>query len=380
MASVVVKTTHRCNAACVYCLAAEDVRSRGPSMTAAVLERLFQRIDEFLRARPRERLTLLWHGGEPLMMGPAFYEEALACQERCCPVTRSRIQHRMQSNLTLFSPKFAEPLRRLGIFGIGTSYEPLPDIRGLGKTRDGEAYRERFRAGVAALEAEGFGWGLIYVVTRPALAEPEAIYRDLTLLKPDGNINVHPVDICSSGSAEAARRLAVSPRELADFLGRLFALWWPERERRPHMEPFRSLIAALTEEKPRLYCLDAGTCAATHFGIEPDGTISHCGRASDRGVLRYGSLFERSFAEVLDDAERSAIAGRAGALAEGECRGCRFWPLCHGGCPLDAHDGSGSFLAKTPWCETKRILFSETLEPALNIRYGAPHVDPHQAR
>ncbi|MEO5375359.1 MAG: radical SAM protein [Alphaproteobacteria bacterium] len=365
MVSVIVKPTLRCNAACAYCSSANAARSSRDRMPPAVLERLFDRVHEFLTERPRETVVITWHGGEPLLMGPGFFEDVLACQRRSCGTTASRIAHRLQTNLTLFGERFVAPLRRLGLFGIGTSYEPLPGLRGLGKARDCDAYRERFHEAVRLLEAERFGWGLIYVVTRPALDRAEEIFAELIRLKPDGNISLHAVDPGPDGAGD----LAISPRQFADFLGTVFTTWWPRRERHPHVEPFRSLTRSILDGVPHLYCREAGTCAATHLGVEPDGTYSHCGRASDRQVLEYGSVFERSFAEVLADPRRVPIAGRQTTLRQGACRDCRLWSLCHGGCPLDAVDATGDFAAPSPWCEATKAFIEDHFEPITGTRY-----------
>lgn len=366
MLSVIVKPTLRCNAACAYCSSAHAAQSSRDAMSSVVLERLFERVDQFLTERPGEVVTLTWHGGEPLLMGPGFFADILACQQQKCRETAPRIVHRLQSNLTLFGERFVEPMKKLGIIGIGTSYETLPDLRGLGKTRDAEAYRERFLAAVRLLEVERFGWGLIYVVTRPALATPEAIYAELTRLKTDGNINFNVVN----PGAEGVGDLAVSPRQFADFLGAVFALWWPERERYPHVEPFRSLTRTLVDRVPHLYCKEAGTCAATHLAVEPDGSYSHCGRASDRRVLEYGSLFEHSFAEALADPRRTPLVERQATLRQGACRECRFWSLCHGGCPLDAWDATGEMADRSPWCEATKSFIEDFFEPITGTRYN----------
>lgn len=377
MVSVVVKPTVRCNATCIYCNSHHGARSDQDTMTDDVLDRFFRCVDEFLADRPSERLTVLWHGGEPLLMGPEFFEKALDRQQRRCADTQGRITHRMQSNLTLFSSRFADVFRGLGIFGIGTSYETLDGLRGLGRERNSTAYRESFLRGIRVLEEERLGWGLIYVVTRGALDRPRETYGELVELKPDGNINFHAV----TTPPEDPHGLAVTPRQFADFLGAVFELWWPERERRPHVEPFRVLTLAAGDGTPRLSCKEAGNCAATHAGLEPDGTWSQCGRASDRRLLGYGTVFDRSLSDVLGDSARLEIGQRQALLMEGECKGCRFWPLCHGGCPIDSWDATGSFGHKTPWCETKRVFMEEYFEPITGYRYGGGgDGDPHQTR
>jgi len=86
-------------------------------------------------------------------------------------------------------------------------------------------------------------------------------------------------------------------------------------------------------------------------------------------LLEYGHLSRHSFAEILADPQRKVLLGRNQILREGECRDCRFWSICHGGCPLDAQAGAGSFLQKSPWCTAKRGFIEKYFEPVTGVRF-----------
>ena len=114
MATIILKASERCNSNCVYC----DVvfkQQTGADMPLEILEQVFIRTNEFLSAFPGEQVELLWHGGEPLILGPDYYWEALRLQRRHCPETQGRITHSIQTNLTLFSESFVEIFRELGL-------------------------------------------------------------------------------------------------------------------------------------------------------------------------------------------------------------------------------------------------------------------------
>ncbi len=372
MAVMILKATVQCNSNCIYCDAVDKVRSGIHTMPVEVLELFFKRADEFLRENPDERMIVIWHGGEPLMPGPEFFEQAFRLQNEICRQTGSRLVHRIQSNLTLFSPRFAEVFRKMGIFGIGTSYDPIPGIRGFGKGRDSDAYDRRFRNGLKVLEDEGFGWGLIYVVTSRSLERPLDIYHALCRLKPDGNIKFQPVLLCGHDP----QGLAVTPEQFAEFLGAIFTAWWAERQTRPMVEPFRVLTDAILHGSRKSYCTDLGRCAASYFALAPDGMISHCGRSVDRGLLDYGPISLHSFSEILEDSRRKVLLERGRILCDGECRGCRFWVLCHGGCPLDALEETGSLMRKSPWCKAKKGFIERYFEPVTGVRFAPDIAGP----
>jgi len=50
------------------------------------------------------RINIIWHGGEPLLMGLDFYKEMLALQKNY----NCQIYNSIQSNLTLLSPEMAD--------------------------------------------------------------------------------------------------------------------------------------------------------------------------------------------------------------------------------------------------------------------------------
>jgi uncharacterized protein len=362
MTTLILKPTEACNAACVYCEVDRKGWRNAKIMPAEMLERLFERVDEYLRGEPAAQLEIIWHGGEPLLLGPAYFERARDFQDKHCAKTSGRIRHTMQTNLTLLTPDHVAAMRRLGMSSVGTSYDPVLGVRLLKKNDDGTAYNRRFLDAVALLEREGFRWGVICVVTKRSLDRPLDIFRFLTNLAPDGGAMFNPVNVDLAEHGD----LAVTGEEFADFLGAIFPEWWAHRDRYPRIEPFRSLTDDLTSPRKEChFCSEGGRCADTHFNLGPDGRWSHCGRAADWGVIDYGTVFDRSIAEVFADPARDDLRRRSAVLHDGECRDCRWWSVCHGGCPLDAYGAAGSFFARTLWCDAKRRLIEQHILPVI---------------
>lgn len=365
MATVIVKVTETCNARCAYC---DVVRKQAPArkmMPDRVLERLFIRTNEFLTAHPDQSMDLVWHGGEPLLAGPDFFARAREFQETRCTATGQRINHFLQTNLTLFSRRFVPALRELGIDHLGTSYEPLPGLRGIGGPEGWQAYNRAFMAGLKAAEEAGFGWGMIYVVTRPALDRAEELFHFLTNLVPNGAVMFNPVLFYGPDPDD----LGFSPDRYTGFLARIFRLWHPHRKRFPAVEPFRSLRRNIVQGQRRLSCAETGRCAETHFNLNPEGRLSQCGRADDWGLLDYGSIFGRSLDEVLADPQRDQLRLRNRVLRDGPCGVCRLWDICHGGCPLDSWPEHGELTHRSPWCRARRDFIREHFEPAEGVRF-----------
>jgi uncharacterized protein len=364
MATLIFKATEKCNSNCAYC----DVihkEQKIASMPLDMLELIFIRIDEFLKARPEEHFNVTWHGGEPLLLGSGYFLRAWELQEKRCPETKSRISHAVQSNLTLFSEEFIEPLSRLGIRQMGSSYDPEPHMRGPGPEIDSNLYNRLFMEGTGLAERHGFNWGLIYVVTRKSLARAREIFFFLTNLRLHGGVHFNPVLTYD----ETRQHLAVTPEEFSDFLGTLLSLWWPHQERYPIVQPFHGLKHNLQENGRSLGCGDSGQCAYSYVSISPEGEASHCGRSSDWGLLKYGNIQDRSLEDIFRDEQREQLLARNEILPRTECQGCRFWTICHGGCPLDAWWKHRSFAHKSEWCEAKRGFIERYFEPITGLTF-----------
>jgi uncharacterized protein len=365
MLRIIFKPTERCNSNCKYC----DVvkKNVAKDMPPELLETVFSRLGEYLCAHPGEDVSFLWHGGEPLILGPDYFRLARDLERKYFGSEKNRVHHAVQSNLTLLTTEFLQVFRELRIRGIGTSYEPLPGIRGFGAGRDWRAYNRDLLRAISLLKTSGFTYGFIYVVTREALPRPEEIFYSLTNFYGGGRLTINPVLMYG----EDPYGLAVTPEEYAEFLGRVFALWWKNPERYPGVNPFAHYVNTVIKGRPTLSCSDSGDCARSFLYIGPGGETSQCGRSADWNIVSYGNIRDRGIDELLNDARRADFERRNAVLVSGECRGCRLWGLCHGGCPLDPFPEYGDIFHKTSLCAATRTFVEKYFEPITGHKYNA---------
>ena len=334
-----------------------------PDMSSETLELLFYRINEHLTAWPNESVLFTWHGGEPLLLGEQYFDMACEFQNKHCSTTAHRITHSIQSNLTLLTEQIIASFKRLGIHHIGSSYDPEPHMRGPGRTIDSFVYNRAFLRGTSLLEQHGMSWGIIYVVTSRSLGDPLSLFFLLTNLVGRLGLLMNPVVI----SSDERRSLAITPKQYADFLGAIFPHWYEHRERYPSVEPFQTIWDAVADGGHRLFCHDSGTCASSHLNIDATGKISKCGRSSDLHIMEFGTIRDHSIAECIYKSIE-LLEGRMVALRAEDCHGCRLFPICHGGCPIDGYVSQGSYFRKTDWCEAKQRFMFDYFEPITGIR------------
>lgn len=359
---MIFKAVEKCNSNCIYC----DVikKKQDKIMDLELLELLFIRINEYLSGRPEEMLTFTWHGGEVCLLGAGYFKTALRLQKEHCPSTGSRINHQVQSNLTLINQDLIDAFRGLGITQIGSSFEPLPNIRGFGKNRNSDAYNRKFFEGVRLLEKNRMTWGVIYVVHRGSLEIPLNLFYYLTNLNIGSHPNFNQVKIFG----EDKHHLGITGEEFADFLGAIFPVWWKYRHRYPDMQPFAQLVKNIRDGEKGLLCENSGDCQYNWLYIGPDGETSQCGRGGDYNILSYGNLKDFEIEELLSHPERDTLSRRQHILPEGECKDCRFWGICHGGCPLDAKMEYDDIMRRSPNCSAMKCFIEKYFEPVTGMK------------
>jgi uncharacterized protein len=369
MATVIFKATEACNSNCIYC---EVVKKRQPMiMSYDLLALVFKKMNEYLVARPEETVTFTWHGGEACLLGAEYFRKALELQETTCPGTKRRIRHYVQSNLTLLTQELIDAFKSLGINRVGSSFEPLPNIRGFGPSRDSRLYNEKFMEGVNLLAQNDMPWGVIYVVHRRSLGMARNIFYYLSNL----NLSSQPMFNKIYLYQGDPHHLAITHEQYADFLGELLPLYWENRTRFPNLQPVSRFVERVVDGRKASVCDFSGKCAYAWLYVGPTGKTSQCGRSGDFDFLSYGNIRDRSLEDILHNPLRDQICRRQDVLPREGCRNCRFWGLCHGGCPLDAYVEHGTFMKPSPNCAWVKRFLEKYLEPTVGVRVNLPPED-----
>ena len=363
MITIIFKAVEKCNSNCIYC---EVIAKRqNVVMEYDLLKTTLQKINEYLLKYPEEQINIIWHGGEVCLLGAKYFNKVIEFLERYCKTTKNRITHAAQSNLTLISQDIIDAFKVLGMKTVGTSYEFIPHIRGFGKNRDSAAYHKQFFEGVNLLELNGMSWGAIYVVHKQSLKNPLDVFYMLTNLNVANAPKINKIYFYG----EEKHNLAITGREYADFLGAILPVWWNNKERYRHIAPFSQFYESYLHKTTRMDCELAGKCAHQWIYIGPTGKVSHCGHAGDSEILPYGNIQTHTFEQLLTHPLRDDIKNRVAILKNGACKDCRFWTVCHGGCPVDALLLYKNVNAKASHCEWVKPFLSKYFEPITGLRF-----------
>lgn len=365
MLTVIIKATEYCNSNCIYC-AVRDKETKRERMSIATLRLFLERVREYLAHDPERRVNLTWHGGEPVLMGEEFYDAVHLLSQEILRDHLARVEHSMQSNVTLMTDAFARMLSKLGVRSVGTSYEYTPGLRGFGPTQDSDAYNREFFRGLACLRRHGISAGVIYVVTSRSVDRPVETMVFLGNLLGNslrGHFRLNPLYREGEASRGAMDDLFITPEQYGHFLGRAYEFWLPRRHLLGRVAPFQAFHMAVHGEPARLSCEDTGVCGSTHLALSPDGRCFQCGRAMDNGALELGSIQDKPIDELFRHPLKRELMGRSRQLRETDCAGCNVWDYCHGGCPVDSRIYFDDFRHRTHLCATRKIFLEEYVLP-----------------
>ncbi|WP_246272650.1 cyclophane-forming radical SAM/SPASM peptide maturase GrrM/OscB [Phyllobacterium pellucidum] len=167
---LVMQPTAFCNINCDYCYLPHR-----NDKTVMPLETVGRAASFIFDARLNAPdFTIVWHAGEPLVVAPEWYRQAIALFDRVAPAGLA-VPHAMQTNGMLIDDKwcdfFLETHMRVGVSLDGTAR--LHDARR--KTRSGKGTHAQVMRGIDHLRRRGVPFHIICVVGKATLDAAEEL-------------------------------------------------------------------------------------------------------------------------------------------------------------------------------------------------------------
>lgn len=350
--TVIMKPTKKCNADCTYCCAPPD-GERPWSFE------IFQGYFDKLRAHLSPAALILWHGGEPMLLGPEYYERAYEYARGHIP----DVQFSMQTNLLLYNPRrwqrvFAEVFKG----SLSTSFDPDMGSRTL--KGSAQAYASHFKRKLESVLADGFRPLVIGTYSDETIHLAHDMYDQSLALGEDGfGIRVNYMHPSGRVSGSGAR---IAPELYGEVLLELYERWLADAP--------SFVVTPLNLMFQRVAGLDAGHCPWTRqcggrfLGIEPNGDVYNCSEYADLKdkTFCFGNLGRQDVADLLASRPAVMIRRRAAQLPS-TCMSCRHFAECEGGCSRDATLFDRGVLGKFYYCISWKMVFDRIKQ---SIRSG----------
>ena len=330
--TVIMKATRLCNLRCTYC---HSWRA-GPNqtMTFPVLAHATR---DALRDPAVRIVDFVWHGGEATLVPRSFYRQALWLQERFRRPGQTVI-NTVQTNGTRLTDDWLEFLRDHD-FGVGVSLDGPPEIHDLRRVdMGGRPTAARVRRGLERLQASGITKSGALMVVDDEIRAAGA-QRVLDYLVEIGVGRVALLNVLPENTPPGAppRGDYLPFPSFVDFLRELFHVWWPAYRERISIRELADLTGQLTGAAPQI-CVFAGACFGAFLTVEPTGEVSACDKYIDDDTYRFGDVLTTGLTGARLSAELARVR-QENARAVERMQGCRWFGVCHGGCPHDRYTG-----------------------------------------
>ncbi|WP_328357052.1 FxsB family radical SAM/SPASM domain protein [Streptomyces sp. NBC_00445] len=345
----VVKVHGRCNLACRYCYlyAGPDHtwRTRSAAASPEVLDRTASRIAEHARSHDLAALSLVLHGGEPLLAGAATLGRFTTAVRDRVPAGCT-VRATVQTNATLLTEHRLAVLARHRV-SVGISLDG--GLAAHNARRVDHAGRPSWPAAArgARLVAERFprSYAGILAVVDPT-QDPVETYESLLALRPPAVDLLLPHGNWSAPPPHWDRTGTV----YGDWLCAVFDRWWQAGRRETRVRLFEECIALLLGLPAATESL--GLAPVDAVVVETDGAIEQVDslKSAYDGAARTGlDVFRHTFDDALRHPGVAARQAGAAALA-GQCRACPLVAVCGGGHYAHRYGAEHGFRNPSVYC------------------------------
>lgn len=338
----------RCNMRCAYCFYADEVRNRDlPDHGLMSLETAHALIDKAFESA--ENVSFAFQGGEPTVRGLEFFKAFSAYCEG-----KGRASFSLQTNGYLINQEWAEFFRDEH-FLIGLSMDGMRRIHDLYRSGpDGKGTFRIVYSHLQLLVSSGVDVNVLITLTKDAAMNGKETYA---FLKGKG-LRWHQYIPCIDPLAEerGSSSYSLGTDTFASFLCDVFDLYFEDWRRGDFtsVRYFDNLVLSASGLPPES-CGMLGYCPSNYV-VEADGEVYPC----DFYVLdgyRLGNINKDDFKDF--DIRRKELGfTEKSCKIEAECRACKYFPLCRGGCRRDREDFRTGELGLTYLCPAYKAFFS----------------------
>ncbi|HSI83052.1 MAG TPA: hypothetical protein VK970_04665, partial [Candidatus Methylacidiphilales bacterium] len=281
--SVILLPTSECNVACDYCFEHKESHRLSAVLVPLLTKRLLDHMDH----EGIEECEIYWQGGEAMIMGPAWFQNAGEVMDKAAAERGRRFTHYLQTNLVSYSDAWKPLIHKMFQGSLGTSMD-YPNVHRKLFKGGAEAYTEIWTKRLREARAAGIRVGVIAVLHQASLdIGAEAFYRYYTeeLGLDDFQVNT---PFPGGPANESETSFTLDTAELGKFLTDLFNVWM---ERGYHngvsLGPFDGLMNHFLGEPARLPCIWKENCSNQFISVDSKGTVAQC----DCWVTSYPEYF-----------------------------------------------------------------------------------------
>ncbi|MFG6083152.1 anaerobic sulfatase maturase [Paracoccus litorisediminis] len=357
-----------CNIDCTYCFYLHKsglLHHRPQSRMGDDL--LENHIRQYIEAQTGEQVVFSWQGGEPTLMGLAFFEKVVVLQAKYAKPGQ-RIENDLQTNGLLLDARWIGFLKAHG-FHVGLSIDGPRQLHDRFRvTKNGKPTFDLVMNAARMLREAGIPFAALCVVNRENALHPREVYRFLADELGTWRIQFTPAVEQRQFETDAPARVqdqpleddprarpghpdsivtdwSVDPVDYGRFLSEVWDEWIATDIGRVHVNLFETAVAQAAGQ-PAQMCTQSEFCGKA-VAVEHDGEVYSC----DHFVYpeyRIGNIADAHLGNLAFSPAQQDFGHAKSATLPRKCRDCAYLRLCWGECPKN------------------RLLRSDTGEAGLN--------------
>lgn len=315
----IIKISKLCNLRCKYCYEFKEL-GNPKRIDLQNLRSMFDQIAKYYQNDPKI-MTFNWHGGEPTLIEPEYYQEILKMQNEIFGKKKILFVNTIQTNLTILTDDIIDLLRNF-FSGIGVSIDPYGDER---IDTKGNNVEETVLQNILKLQREGIKFDCITVLSRYNMDKIEKIYSFFERLGIDFRI----LPIYRTGFAHQQDRRAMSRDEIIESYKKIIALM-QESNNPVKVWPIQEYFSNVfnKNKKNDTYYYNKFEDELTYI-VEPDGSLFSVSDPPDP-VLCHGNIFTQSLENMKRNSsyQRAVIQSHSRMIEA--CSQCNYYGWCSG--------------------------------------------------
>ena len=323
--TLIFKPIYACNLACTYCYNEVWRDTDHDRMSLEEAKRAFYWVRDFCCLRGIRSIKIIWHGGEPLLMGHRFFRQIIDFYNSLFIDAGIAVKNVIQTNATLIDQEYISIFRDYFNSSIGFSFDYQSGCRCFPDGRDAS---ELILRKALWTKENGVGAGAIMVCSKRNVGKIEELFAFMAKNDISFKFSRPFLPYCPSERASSCIQ-NVTDEEYVECVCQLVDI--ALRQKTPRLARLcttaQDYISAFLLDKISA-CAQKGTCSMSHLSIGPHGDIYPCGRFSNN-IFRVGNYWSDTPKDVMQNLGELCrnYEGR-----DAKCQTCQFIKLCKGGC------------------------------------------------
>lgn len=363
---LILQATPFCNLDCSYCyLPDRDDQSR---MDLSVIEKsVRQVVDSNLVDK---EFSVIWHAGEPLVLGTDYYETAFRRISEIAP-GNMKVNHSFQTNGVLIDSRWCDFFKQNDL-RLGLSIDGPEQFHDLyRKTRNGKGTHQKLTRSIRRLKDNQVDFHVIAVLTDDSIRHPDSLFHYFDSLGVDYLcFNIEEIEGFNKASTILQNNRY---SDYVKFLNRFHELRH-KHDSKLKVREIDGAVSAVMLWQKAAGAERPGPQENTPFkilNVDVNGNFSTfspelLGVKNERyGSFVFGNVFNGDILDCLHDSQYQKIstAIRRGVEA---CRTeCNYYELCGGGSPSNKLAEKGCLdCTETEYCRLQKMA---SIDVALNL-------------